>query len=345
MPNFPREKYIDIAKFFGIAFVVIGHISSPVDNNIIMDYIRAIVCQFHVPLFFFLSGVFYHLSDSFFHFIVKKIRRLYVPYFVSNFVFLAIYCLSRLLMGHEVILLDNFKHFIKVTVGLAVTPLGGATWFLFTLLECLILYDILNRVCLAFGKRIILSSIVVTLTALAYLLPVPLLIERLMVAISFIHLGDISRNLIKNSVKNLNTRSKYYFSAISLVIICIISRINNPDVSSNFYGNIFLFYCSSVLGIIFSLLISDIISRTKIGIMCADAGRKSMWILIGHFFAFKLVTIIQCCMLQLPRECIFYNPCNIISGAIWPSLYLLFGVFLPLLTSRIVEMFLQHSSK
>jgi fucose 4-O-acetylase-like acetyltransferase len=46
-----RLHYIDIAKGIGIILVVVGHTSTPL-------YLHNIIYQFHMPLFFILSGLF-----------------------------------------------------------------------------------------------------------------------------------------------------------------------------------------------------------------------------------------------------------------------------------------------
>ncbi len=50
-----RNIAIDIAKIIGIALVVLGHVSGSGEGPELVC-IRNLVYQFHVPLFFFLSG-------------------------------------------------------------------------------------------------------------------------------------------------------------------------------------------------------------------------------------------------------------------------------------------------
>ena len=50
-----RDIAIDIAKIIGIALVVLGHVSGSGEGPELVC-IRNLVYQFHVPLFFFLSG-------------------------------------------------------------------------------------------------------------------------------------------------------------------------------------------------------------------------------------------------------------------------------------------------
>lgn len=58
-----RYAYIDIARGIGIILVVWGHSGGPMIN-----YIN----QFHMPLFFILSGLVYSNRDSVLKFTAKK---------------------------------------------------------------------------------------------------------------------------------------------------------------------------------------------------------------------------------------------------------------------------------
>lgn len=72
-----RARWIDAAKGLGIALIVFGHIFSTVTPPRVYEYIYA----FHVPLFFFLSGVTLRPgSDTLNAVVGKKVRTLLVPY-------------------------------------------------------------------------------------------------------------------------------------------------------------------------------------------------------------------------------------------------------------------------
>jgi fucose 4-O-acetylase-like acetyltransferase len=72
--NDQRIIWIDIAKAFGIFLVVVGHVIS--SGNIISDWIYS----FHMPLFFFLSGICFSKKISYPRFVVRKIKSLVLPY-------------------------------------------------------------------------------------------------------------------------------------------------------------------------------------------------------------------------------------------------------------------------
>ena len=70
-----RVTWVDVSKGIGIIFVILGHLSVP--------YLTAWIYTFHMPLFFFLSGVvFSGTKYDTLTFIKKRIKGLLIPYFV-----------------------------------------------------------------------------------------------------------------------------------------------------------------------------------------------------------------------------------------------------------------------
>ena len=70
-----RIEYIDIAKGICIILVVYAHI-----DTTILDYkIGIFFDSFRMPLYFFLSGLFFKQYSGIFEFTIKKINNLIVP--------------------------------------------------------------------------------------------------------------------------------------------------------------------------------------------------------------------------------------------------------------------------
>lgn len=69
-----RIIWVDLLKAFGIILVMMGHIYQK--NDVFYQWIYS----FHVPLFFFLSGLFFINGDSFKVFINKRWKTLILPY-------------------------------------------------------------------------------------------------------------------------------------------------------------------------------------------------------------------------------------------------------------------------
>src|SRR5690348_12784027 len=74
-----RNSTIDVAKGIGIFFVVLGHNWLSTHEK---SELSRVIFSFHMPLFFFLSGIFLRTSDCILHFAKVRAASLLKPYFV-----------------------------------------------------------------------------------------------------------------------------------------------------------------------------------------------------------------------------------------------------------------------
>lgn len=128
-----REQWVDYAKGIGIILVVIGHVNRGLDSagiSISEPFFKvfdSIIYTFHMPLFFFLSGLFFISSiqkNGKPAFIKKKIATIAYPYVIWS-----------IIQGSIAILLSNFTNkktdFISV-LSFPYHPIGQF-WFLYAL--------------------------------------------------------------------------------------------------------------------------------------------------------------------------------------------------------------------
>lgn len=73
-----RISYLDILKGFGIIFVIFGHVTH---NHILREYIW----NFHMPLFFFISGLLHNSTVIFKEFLKKELSQFifHIYYFLE----------------------------------------------------------------------------------------------------------------------------------------------------------------------------------------------------------------------------------------------------------------------
>lgn len=95
--NSSRIEWIDAAKGIGIWLVVTGHLLS--GNSDGSRTIGTIIWVFHMPLFFFLSGITFKAPDRSYRSwawgeVVKNIYSIVVPYLFFSFVSIAFWLLS-----------------------------------------------------------------------------------------------------------------------------------------------------------------------------------------------------------------------------------------------------------
>jgi fucose 4-O-acetylase-like acetyltransferase len=71
-----RVGYVDITKGIGIILVVMGHN----DFALISPFAHKLIYSFHMPMFFFMSGMFFKPDVPFWNFIRQRFHRLLKPF-------------------------------------------------------------------------------------------------------------------------------------------------------------------------------------------------------------------------------------------------------------------------
>ena len=74
-----RVGYVDIAKGIGIILVVMGHN----DFALISPFMHKLIYSFHMPMFFFMSGMFFKPDTSFWPFVRQRFKKILIPFFVT----------------------------------------------------------------------------------------------------------------------------------------------------------------------------------------------------------------------------------------------------------------------
>ncbi len=77
-----RKSFIDIAKGIAIISIILGHLG--------VNQINRVVFTFHVPLFFIITGYFINNKYSIKDFVIKKFKRLIIPYLSTSIVLISI---------------------------------------------------------------------------------------------------------------------------------------------------------------------------------------------------------------------------------------------------------------
>jgi fucose 4-O-acetylase-like acetyltransferase len=120
-----RNSTIDVAKGIGIFLVVLGH-------NWLSTHERGelsrVIFSFHMPLFFFLAGMFLRVSDGILPFAKTRAGSLLKPYFVVLAVLGIVKVLRSTLHGEAG--MNRIDYFIGLLYGTGNTVSWIALWFL-----------------------------------------------------------------------------------------------------------------------------------------------------------------------------------------------------------------------
>lgn len=140
MNQINRSETLDIAKGIGIILVVVGHswlvLSEP-------GILFQIIYSFHVPLFFFLSGIFVKENIHTINHIFRKIESLLKPYFVISILILLFTLVKSYLTNGN---LSYINGIINVFYASGDKIMSTPTWFLPSLFITLIAITPLTRI-------------------------------------------------------------------------------------------------------------------------------------------------------------------------------------------------------
>ena len=285
-----RIEWIDTAGGIGLLLVFIGHLRMP--------WASAWVYTFHMPLFFFLSGLLYPGCEkyTFAQFAWRRFKSLVIPYFTLGAVIALFYCFVYAFQHEPLsVYIDMLRSFL-------VQEHFWTIWFLAALyLTQLIYYGIdkfFNR--WQYGVAIV-SSVVCVLGLLRYRLgwgSLPWNLDVALVAQFFFHLGYwFMRALrIRNLFVNQPSRNMIYGIALFCLIVnlvasksCLMISGHSLNMSIGMYGNEVLSFIGSIAGILLVLIIAPVIHSKLITYL----GRNTMILFSWH----SRIVIVACDMI------------------------------------------------
>lgn len=274
-----RYSCIDFLKGLGIFLVVWGHTMTP----------RSVwLYSFHMPLFFFLSG-FVFRAKPLKEFLVNKINRLYVPYFVFTVLSWVFYLLVILFSGDMGLLRDHLPKIASAYTGMARNGGNDSIWFLPCLMMVSGLFFLLKKLC---GKNIFIIPVILGFSLLGYRLgemdwELPFKLDVAFSGLSFYFLGFITRerNLLQN-LRRLRPALGAAIAALCLFLQIYCAQMNValtgiPKVSmfSNNLGNFYLFHLAAWFGIAALAVVG--VKADSMGLI-NYLGKHSLIILASH---------------------------------------------------------------
>lgn len=274
-----RVLYIDVAKVIVAFLVIFGHLySADTDASIVRRYIYT----FHMPFFFFISGIFHKYSaDNPFGNIWKYVRTIIIPALFFILLFIMIIPPLFGIVDHGgnyfVLLVEAFK--VQVNEFVATTHLyyNQVCWFLFCLFWCKVFTDII------FWKKWVGGIVIVLSLAVCWYLhtSVTYLIQAVL-ALPFYIMG----NKCKVYLDRVHKVKYKGLIAFSLGFLCYGLMMINGRVtllghilgSLPFPFNVVCFYINALLG---SLMIIFIASTMTYFSSIATNLSKSLITVVG----------------------------------------------------------------
>ena len=335
-----RNIRIDIIKAVGIICVVLGHTE-------VMPA-AGFVNLFHVGLFFIASGIFYKESYTdtaagVGSVIVKRIKRLYVPFVLYNLFYL---CLRNALTAAgflEGVILDR-NGFLHQMFGIVTMSAGealpGPDWFVRVLFILEVLYTVadflIKKIC---GKKYHIGRWVVSAAFLG--LGYYLCLNKVILSVNYsaiaLNVGTIFSSwilftagfelpaVLKKLKIKWNTAADAAIMIVSFVILCVMMRFGAISYADNSYPNIPYFLIAAAAGFGFAYGLAGFLEKTPslIKRFFVFTGGVTLEILMMHLLGFKIVTFILYKTLRLGRSALAAFP--VYSADYWIA-YLITGM-------------------
>lgn len=286
-----RITWIDVARGTGIIIVLYAH-------GLNGDGFRYLFYAFHMPLFFFLSGLVFHLkrNETYWSQIYKASRGILYPYlFFAGLSFL-IWLLSHPSERAVSTIILHLQGIFYGSGSNGYLPFNTVLWFL----PCLFITRVGFTTLVKFIKKeryIMLALFLFSLLGYGYSLLFPTLklpfgIETAFTAIVFFGSGY----LVHEHAQKLTTILRRYLLLIFVItsIICVVFATFNYQTSGHQIDlrldrldNYFMFYVSAICGILATIVLSIIIRKNKI---LEYVGKYSLILFVWHIIIFSYIS-------------------------------------------------------
>lgn len=270
------NKELNIARGIGIFLVVLGH-SFPDEtfNNIfLLKYTHKFIFSFHMSLFFFLSGFFaikiYDICNlkEYKSFVIKKFRRLMVPYFVITLLAIPV----KILMSKFALRPIGIS---KLIIDVFFYPWNNPImffWFIYTLFFIFILSSIFIKIPI---KYMLLATFILSLIPFKY---VGLFnISGILQYAVYFYLGMFIMRYYKDIIAIGNKKVIITISFIALI------ALNLLNIDDNQTSKV-IFFVTSNIGIVMCITISYVLRDNYAGKIFNTLGDYSYDIFLFSWF-------------------------------------------------------------
>lgn len=284
------KKYfeeVDILKGIAIAMVILGHavIRYPVNlhevgwTKAIYDWVETM----HMPLFFLVSGFCFSYQGNYAEFIVKKVKRILIPYIAFNL----IDCVPRAALSFLV----NRPKSIGESI-YSIIFLGGEYWFLYVLFFIFVIFPFIS----CFVKKTKAKWILVLVcAALKFVpdLPEYFLIYRLVYHLFYFVVGFAMKDVFSVSRTSEWIKVHKPVSIVWLLLICICQIFLIPLYVTDYNQILGIFLAG--IGIIFCYLLTVLVKERHIRNLFCEFGKYSLqlYLLNGFMLVFSRTLVVN----------------------------------------------------
>ncbi len=285
-----RINWVDVARGIGVLLVIYGH-------GLAATPLRFIIYSFHMPLFFFLSGLVFHKrkNEKYLTVLKKDFKRILIPYFIFAAISFTLW-LSNIPFDRI-----RWDLVLKQIVGIfygsgnnGYLAINIVLWFLPCLFIVKQIFWFISRL-----EIKLIIPILFLFSALGYSfyvfmpnLKLPFGFESALTGVVFFGAGYLW-NFMPEKITQIFKKYMLVFLAILITLTIIFSITNfslynhQVDLRLNRINNYFLFYLAAFSGIISIALISMKANKNK---FLEYLGRNSLLLFVWHLVVFSYIS-------------------------------------------------------
>lgn len=274
-----RIEFVDLTKGICIILVVMSHIGGPFER---MDS-HNIIVSFRMPLYFFISGIFFKSYEGFWGFFIRKVNKLIIPFiFFYVGAFMAKYIVWKV-MPSAFQLPVEWSDLLVIFHNHDLIDFNPPIWFLLALFNCNIIFYLVHslrdkHLLLMFGLSFLIGIAGFTLGKQR--IELPLYIDVAMTALPFYLAGFWIRRYNFFLMPHRFDKLIPVFVAGAILIMYFIA--SKMGMRTNSYeGNILQVYASAFAGIFAIMLIGKQFKKAPV---ISYLGRYSVITLGIHAF-------------------------------------------------------------
>ncbi|MDZ4301868.1 MAG: acyltransferase family protein [Pseudomonas sp.] len=283
-----RIPWIDAAKGLGILLIFFGHVFSVAKPTPLYVYVYA----FHVPLFFFLSGLTLKPdAESLGRVLTKKLRTLVVPYLYYAFLGYLFYLVGYLMAQRLNLHIAQFDYGLWPPLwGILYGSIGdgnlvnGPLWFVMALFCCFMLGWVINRYVASLALRLLLVALLAAAgIGLAPVYRLPWSLSPALVALVFFQAGYLYQN--SSFFKTLKPGTQWGLLGLAL-LTSLFSQLNGfVTLAETRIGQPLLYFFFAFAGI--AMLVLALQRLGEHGRWLAWLGQYSLSIMLIHMLIIK----------------------------------------------------------
>ena len=320
-----RIEWLDNLRAIAIFFVVLGHTVG------LPGHVEKLIFSFHMPIFFWISGLFARESirdETFWGFIAKRWRKRLIPYLSFSVIsYVAWFCLFRHFGSQAEMNISPIRPLIGFFYGNGINDwmvTNTVLWFFLCLFVTEIFFYFVIKVPSKLWMVLLLAGFSIVGYLDVYYNPpdgfrLPWDMDIALTTVVFYGAGYLSKGYVLGNKKS--TPWRWLVMLLSLVIYAVFSLLNRKvALVAGVYGNYFYFYAAAIAGICFWMEVAYVIPTSK---LLSKIGRNTLIIFSLHLLVFPFITAVLVYGLKMPSQLKFESASLSLAYAVISILVLL----------------------